>query len=454
VTEQAGLVWTGYCQGVAVGDYDNDGLDDLYVNCQGPNAFWKNNGDGGFSNVIAETETNVTSWGSSAAWADLNQDGNLDLYVVNYIQASDDPPKLCPEPRSKDGFAQCPPTMFPAADDVVFLSDGRGGFREAARELGITGVDGKGLGIAVFDFNRDGRPDIYVANDGMPNFLYVNRGESARPRFENQAGFLGASVNLEGKAEASMGVACGDYNGDGWPDLLLTHFYLETNTLYQNVEGRLFLDESISSGLGASSRLKLGFGTEFFDPDNDGDLDLLITNGHIDDMTHEPGTPPYAMPAQFYRNEDGRFQDVSAWAGEFFQQSWIGRGLAVGDWDNDGDQDAVVSHQKSPSVLLRNDTDTEQKRLLIKLVGTGSSNRTAIHGVIETQGPGTPVFREIIGGGSFQSHSDRRVHLGLGRNESLPKLKITWPSGRVEEWENLQPGSYLAVEGERMHPLP
>ena len=277
-------------------------------------------------------------------------------------------------------------------------------------------------------------------------------GESARPRFENQAGLLGASVNLEGKAEASMGVACGDYDADGWPDLFLTHFYAETNTLYHNLEGQAFLDETIASGLGPSSRLRLGFGTEFFDPDNNGRLDLLITNGHIDDMRHKPGHPPYAMRPQLYRNEGGRFVDVSDWAGEFFQKSWIGRGLAVGDWDNDGDIDAVVSHQKAPSVLLRNDSAALPKSIVLKLVGGGRSNRSAVHAVVETEGLEMPLLREIIGGGSFQSHSDRRVHLGLGQKNMLPKLKITWPSGHVDQWENVQPGRYIAVEGRE--PLP
>ncbi len=452
VTASAGLVWTAYCQGVAVGDDNGDGFDDLYINCQGGNAFWRNNGDGTFTNVIKETGTDVARWGSSAAFADLNQDGNLDLYIVDYIQASDDPPKLCPDAESPDGYSQCPPTMFPAADDVVFLSDGQGGFRNATEELGITGVDGKGLGIAVFDFNRDGRPDVYVANDGMPNFLYVNRGESAQPRFENQAGFLGASVNRDGKAEASMGVACGDYDADGWQDLLLTHFYAETNTLYHNLEGQAFLDETVASGLGPSSRLTLGFGTEFFDPDNNGRLDLVIANGHIDDLRHKAGHPPYAMRPQLYRNEGGRFVDVSPWAGDYFQASWIGRGLAVGDWDNDGDLDAAISHQKGPSVLLRNDSARLPPSLLLKLVGGTRSNRSAVHAVVETAGLDLPLLREVIGGGSFQSHSDRRVHLGLGEKTILPKLKITWPSGQVDEWPDVEPGSYIVVEGRE--PLP
>ncbi len=454
VTEAAGLIGTAYCQGVAVGDDNSDGFDDLYVNCQGENAFWRNNGDGTFTNVIKETGTDVKRWGSSAAWTDFDQDGHLDLYVVNYVQASDDPPKLCPDAESPDGYTQCPPTMFPAADDVLFLSDGRGGFRDATLELGITGVDGKGLGIAVFDFNRDGRPDIYVANDGMPNFLYVNRGESAQPRFENQAGLLGASVNLEGKAEASMGVACGDYDADGWPDLLLTHFYAETNTLYHNLEGQAFLDQTIGSGLGPSSRLSLGFGTEFFDAQNNGRLDLLITNGHIDDMRHKPGNPPYAMRPQLYRNEGGRFLEVSAWAGEFFQKSWIGRGLAVGDWDNDGDVDAVITHQKTRSAILRNDSSPLPQSILLKLVGGRGSNRSAVNAVVETEGLETPLLREVIGGGSFQSSSDRRVHLGLGDRTILPKLKITWPSGQVDEWPNLPPGSYIVQEGRRPLPVP
>ncbi|MCA9068464.1 MAG: CRTAC1 family protein, partial [Planctomycetaceae bacterium] len=306
------------------------------------------------------------------------------------------------------------------------------------------------------DFNGDGRLDIYVANDGMPNFLYVNRGESVAPRFENQSTLLGAAVNFQGKAEASMGVACGDYNGDGWMDLFLTHFYAETNTLYQNVDGASFRDETISAGLGPSSRSKLGFGTEFFDPDNDGRLDLIVTNGHIDDFSYKPGSPPYAMLPQLYRNQGGRFEDVSRWAGAFFQKPEIGRGLAVGDWDNDGDIDAAISHQKTASALVRNDTETEHRGIFVRLIGGPKSNRSAIHTIIEAEGEGVqvPLVREVIGGGSFQSHSDRRVHIGLGEAEPLERLKITWPSGKMDEWGNIKPGHYIAVEKQFLLPSP
>lgn len=461
-TVQTRLAWQGYCTGCAVADYDSDGFDDLYVTAFGKNRLWRNNGDGTFEDVTEASETDVDVWSSSVALADVNRDGHPDLYVVNYVQEKGEQPHLCKDPASPDGYVTCPPTVLRAEDDVLFLSDGEGGFFSVTNRAGITGVDGKGLGVVVFDANRDGWPDIYVANDGMPNFLYLNQTPSGAasqvtssttitpiPKFTEEAVQFGAAMNQLGMAQASMGVAHGDIDGDGWTDLLLTHFITETNTLYRNDGGRQFVDATRFSRLGAPSQTQLGFGTEFIDFDNNGWLDLFVANGHIDDLRWQPASPPYAMPPQFFRNNgDGRFEDCSTWSGDYFQGRWLGRGVAVGDLDNDRDLDLVISHQRSTSAVLRNDTVTTNRSVILRLIGTGGSNRSGIGTRVEAVGPRFKLTREVVGGGSYQSASDRRVHIGLGEHEVIETLFVHWPSGTTETWQNLTPGSYVLRESQ------
>jgi hypothetical protein len=465
VTAEAGLIQHDYFFGCATGDFDNDGFDDVYVTSFDRNSLWHNNGDATFSEIAAQALPDPPRWSSSAAFADVNRDGILDLYVVNYLQSSDDPPRLCPRRDSPDGYTQCPPTAFVATDDVLLLGDGVGGFRDATTECGIDGVDGKGLGVVIFDADEDTWPDIYVANDGMPNFLYLNETagktvqspeEPLLPVFREHAMQWGAAVNAEGAAESSMGIACGDYDADGRPDLFLTHFFGETNTMYRNVEGSMFLDQSTRSRLGPSSRMVLGFGVGFVDCENDGWLDLFVANGHVDDMTWAVDQEPYRMRPQLYRNErDGRFVEVSRWAGDYFQANWIGRGAAVGDLDNDGDVDVVVSHQLAHSAVLRNDTPTDHRSVVLRLIGRAPSNRSAIGAKIEASGLDMKLVRQIVGGDGYQSAHDRRVHIGLGKRQSVPRLDIQWPSGRRESWANVAAGTYTIVEGDSpaVHPL-
>lgn len=454
VTIQSSLRWFGYCHGCAVGDYDNDGFDDLYVTAFGKNCLWHNEGDGTFTIAAEAFTSDLDVWSSSAAFGDLNRDGNLDLYVVNYVQTTDDPPELCPVAASPDGVVACPPTVFRAEDDVLFTSNGDGSFRMTTEQSGVTGSDGKGLGVLIFDANNDGWPDLYIANDGMPNFLYLNQTQtspdepaSATSRFAEVAAQFGVAVNEQGTAEASMGIAHGDTDRDGWTDLLITHFVTETNTFYRNLEGRGFVEDTRASGLGPPSRDSLGFGTEFLDFDNDGWLDLFVAAGHIDDLRWNSLTQKYAMPPQFYRNQrDGRFLDVSAWAGPYFDGEWLGRGVSKGDFDNDGKIDLVVSHQLSPSPVLKNETTTDHASLVLNLIGT-TSNRSAIGARIEIEGLGLPLVREIVGGGSYQSASDTQVHIGLSDVAAAEKVRIRWPSGAVSEVKNVPAGRYFIVEG-------
>ncbi|GAB4137437.1 MAG: hypothetical protein Tsb009_04980 [Planctomycetaceae bacterium] len=462
VTQPSGMLPFGYATGCTVGDYNSDGFDDIYVSAFGKNSLWRNNGDGTFTDVTAESGTGVGGWGSSTAFADFNRDGVLDLYVVNYVQASDNPPKLCPDPKAPDGYLQCTPTVFRAAEDVLFLGNGHGGFVNVTRPAGITGVDGKGLGVVVFDANGDRWPDIYVANDGMPNHLYLNetgtlpnssKTSSSKPfvRFREAAKLNGLSVNYEGAAESGMGIAAGDVDGDGWTDLFVTHFFAETNTFYRNLAGSGFSDETNGSGLGPPSRPMVGFGTMFLDFDNNGRLDLFVGNGHVDDFSFQKKGEAYQMLPQMFRNTGrGKFEDVSWFSGDYFRRKWIARGVATGDLDNDGDIDIVISHQRSPSVVLRNDTPSRQRSVVLQLVGRGRSSRTAFGARVEANVGDAHIVRELYGGTSFHSAPDRRIHIGLERNPAITSLKIRWPSGESQLLQNVKPGYYVAIEGQKL----
>lgn len=453
-TQNSGLVQHGYTHGCTVGDFDNDGFDDLYVTAYGHNAMWHNNGDGTFVDVTDVTGTDVKHWSSSAAFADVNGDSFLDLYVVNYLEESDESPKLCRRPDSPDGLEQCPPVMFEGVDDVLFLSDGAGRFVDVTAFAGIANRKGKGLGVVVSDLDQDGRPEIFVANDGQANFLFVPTSQApvefGSPitgfRYEERALVSNVALSEAGYAQANMGIAAGDYDASGTTDLFITHFYADTSTLYTNRGGLMFEDATRSSKLGPPSRSRLGWGAAFCDVDSNGWLDLIVANGHVDDRTWMRHEEPWKMRAQVFRNEGaGSFSDVSDWAGDYFQQDWLGRGLAIGDLDRDGKPDGVFSNQLGPSQITRNTTATGNQSVVISLVGTACCR--CGYGVrIEVLDTIPRVFRELVGGGSFQSSSAKEIHLGLGA-ASRATLRVTWPSGTVQTLEDVSAGSWILIEG-------
>jgi hypothetical protein len=461
-TDHTGLIQHGYTHGCAVGDYDNDGFDDLYVTAYGGNAMWRNNGDGTFANVTQATETAVMKWSSSAAFADLNSDGFLDLYVVNYLDESDESPKVCPNPASPDGRQQCPPAMYDGVDDVLFLSDGAGVFLDATETAGLKNLRGKGLGVVICDLDRNGACEIFVANDGQANFLLVPTTEATvstrdglvlkTSRYEDRALLSSVALSEAGYAQANMGVAAGDYDASGTTDLLITHFYADTTTLYSNLGNLRFEDATRSSRVGPPSRTRLGWGTSFIDADNNGWLDLIVANGHVDDKSWMNQGEPYKMRPQFFRNsKGGYFDDVSDWAGPYFQQNWLGRGLATGDLDRDGRLDVVISHQLGPSCALQNQTLVDNSSLVVRLVGT-SGNRNAYGSRIELLHTDFAVARDLCGGGSFQSASVPEFHIGLG-SESHGSIRVHWPSGIQEVHNRLTPGCWLIVEGNHAVPI-
>lgn len=452
VTAPSRLVQRGYAQGCAVGDFDADGFDDVYILAFGRNALWHNNGDGTFTDITDRTGTQVPAWSSSGAFADVDGDGHLDLYVVNYLDESRESPLLCPNPDSPSGYEQCPPAKYAGVDDVLFLSDGQGSFVNATAASGLRGRRGKGLGVVISDLGGDGRPEIYVANDGQANFLFVSAGDPPAQRndsgnlvLEEKALSSGVALSRSGYAQASMGVAAGDYNRDGTLDLFLTHFYGDTNTLYQNLGGFAFQDVARDAQLGPPSRARLGWGTTFIDVDNDGWLDLFVANGHIEDRRWMQRGEPYRMRPQMFRNErQGTFADVSASSGAYFDRPWLGRGVAAGDLDRDGRQDLVISHQLAPSAILRNETESGNRSLTIRLVGT-DSNRNGYGARLEVVGAEPPLVRELSGGTSFQSASAPEVSVGMASKQRIT-VRVRWPSGTVDTHPGLTAGEWLLVE--------
>lgn len=465
VTESSQFLQYGYSCGCAVGDFDADGFDDLYITAFGRNALWRNNGDGTFSDVTEETGTGDPNWGTSAAFGDVDRDGDLDLYVVNYLDESAESPRLCPHEKSPTGYVSCSPALFGGVDDVLFLSDGSGGFVDATERCGLTGRKGKGLGVVISDLDGDLQPEVYVANDGEPNFLWVidpghaddQQGDSGDSRrrllFEDRALISGTALNESGFAQASMGIAAGDYNNDGTIDLFLTHFIDDTNTLYANRGGLVFQDVTRTSQLAGSSRTMLSFGTVFLDADNDGMLDLFVANGHVDDLTWLGEGEPYKMSPQLYRNAGtGTFEDISFWSGDYFRKQWIGRGAASGDLNRDGRMDLAVSHQLSPSVLLPNETPVEHQAIVLRLAGT-LANRNGYGTRAELSVGDRTFIRELTPGVSFQSACVPELHFGLGTMD-LAELRINWPSGRIDIFPEVTSGHFVAVEGGGLFALP
>jgi hypothetical protein len=433
VSTQAGLIPKGYGQGVAVADYDGDRDPDVYVTRYGRNTLWRND-RGRFTDVTDEAGVGCDLWSLGAAFADYDGDGDLDLFVARYFTFD---PAQAPFRRDPTtGAAEYGmPADFPGQPDVLYRNEGDGHFTDVTKLAGVAG-NGRGMGVLASDLDGDGRIDLLVANDAMNNALWRNRGDGT---FEDRAEALGVAVNGDGRAEANMGIAFGDSNDDALPDIAITHFWGEHTTHWRayGVPGKdlNYLDRTGEAGLALDTRPLTGWGTVFADFDHDGRLDLVATNGHI---RREPAQRyPYENPPILFRNAGaGRLQNVTAGAGGYFQALHIGRGLACGDLDDDGDLDLVIVHHHEPSVVLWNETPPRGNWLIVKLRGR-SPNRDAIGTRLRAQvGPRT-IIRTVDGGGSYISASDPRVHFGLGEAQVVDRLEIRWPSGKVESRSNL-----------------
>ena len=440
VTEKAGLQGAGYGMGVAVGDYDNDGFEDLYVTALGGNKLYHNNGNGTFTDVTEKAGVAGSSWSTSAAWVDLDNDGLLDLVVLRYVQWDFDD-VWCGE--HKEGFrSYCHPDIFQPISPLVFHNDGNGRFTEVSQKIGLS-KPGKGLGIAVGDYDHDDKIDVFVANDSMVEFLYHNKGDG---NFEEVGLLSQVAVDGDGRTYAGMGVDFADYNNDGWPDLLVTDLANQRYALYKNNGDASFTYSSFSTGLARLTMLHSGWGARFFDYDNDGWKDLIIAQGHdLDTVEINYPNLRYKEPMLLLHNIGNAFIDVSAQAGPSFQELWLGRGLAIGDIDNDGRVDFVVSTNDGPAHILRNTTPTQNHWLTLALVGH-KSNRDAIGAEVKVTTPKGSQFATVTTSGSYLSSSDKRVHFGLGSEAAAQSVEVHWPSGGQQKLSNVRADQTLQID--------
>jgi hypothetical protein len=444
VTEEAGVGFQGYGMGVAVGDYDGDGDLDLYVTNFGPNVLYRNNGDGSFTDVTREAGVDDPRWSASAAFVDYDRDGDLDLFFANYIDFTIANNKECFDPTGARDF--CTPTTYRPAPSRLFRNEGGGKFVDVSAKAGLGAAFGNGLGVTCADFDNDGWPDLYVANDGTANQLWRNKGDGA---FEDIALMAGAAYSGDGRAEAGMGVTAADFDGDGDEDLFMTHLAQETNTLYVNNGRGEFRDETDRFGLGAVSMPYTGFGSQWFDYDNDGRLDLFIANGAVTIVEGLRGTPyPFHQRNLLLRGvEGGRYEEVSAQGGAALELSEVSRSAAFGDIDNDGDIDIVVTNNNGPVRLLRNEVGANRPALTVRLRGS-MGNHEAIGARVALLRQGKPpLWRRAHRDGSYLGSSDSRVLLAVG-NETVEGIGVIWPRGARERFENLPPaGDVELVEG-------
>ena len=445
VTEKAGLQGAGYGMGVAVGDYDNDGYEDLFVTAYGGNRLYHNNGDGTFTDVTDKAGVAGSGWSTSAAWVDLDGDGRLDLVVLRYLDW-DFSDVWCGE--RKPGFrAYCQPDVFPPIAPLVYHNDGNGHFTEVSKKIGIA-KPGRGLGIALADYDRDGYIDVFIANDSMREFLYRNKGDGT---FEETGLTSGVAVDGDGHTYAGMGTDFADYNNDGLPDLIVTDLANQRYALYQNNGDGTFAYHSISSGIAHMTALHSGWGVRFLDYDNAGWKDLLIAQGHdLDTIELTSPNLRYREPMLLARNTGHGFQDVSAESGAVFKSPWVGRGLAIGDINNDGRVDAVVTTNDGPVHILLNKTPTQNHWLTLELVGH-KSNRDAIGAEVKLVTPRGAQFATVTTAGSYLSSSDKRVHFGLGSQTEAQEIEVRWPSGGVQKLTHVRGDQMLRIE-ESMSP--
>ena len=431
--------------GAAVADYDNDGYDDLFItNFNGPNLLYRNRGDGTFSDATQRASVGGDGqWSTSAAFLDYNQDGFLDLYVVRYVDHSFQNNRIC-GPWADRGFrAYCTPQIYQGIPDLLYENNGDGTFRDVSSEAGIALPQGKGLGIAVVDHNGDGREDIYVANDSVRNFLFENT-ESGP--FRERGLISGTAFDEFGAAQAGMGTHAGDFDGDGFLDIAVTNLDLEYLALYRNLGDGLFEDVSSRTGIQLPTRETVGFGVAFLDYDNDSDLDLLVANGHIlDNVARIREGASYRQRKILFENAGGHFRDVTAMSGESLSVPEVSRGLAIGDYDNDGDLDALISNCGDRAVLLRNEGGNRNSWLQVSLTGK-KSNRNGIGATVTVRVGDTRLVRQVTAAGSYLSAHDYRAHFGLAEFKDKVTVTVAWPTGLREIFTNISPRQEVRLE--------
>jgi hypothetical protein len=445
VTKSAGLDVEMYGMGVAVGDYNNDGFPDILITCVGQNRLFRNTGKGTFVDATkASGLLGKQAFSTSAIWFDYDRDGLLDLFVCNYVRWSPEHDVFCSLDATHKSY--CTPEAYRGDTSWLFHNRGDGTFEDVTATSGIFDTSSKSLGVAMIDYDQDGWPDLLVANDTQANKLYRNLKNG---KFKDVAVEAGLAFSADGKARAGMGVDTGDFENSGTPGIAITNFDNEMIGLYRAIRPGVYDDIATSSGVGLASRNTLGFGCAFLDADLNGFLDLAIANGHIDDTVRNiRGNTGYAQAPQLFLNEDkGKFRDVGAELGGGFDQPKVGRGLAYGDFDRDGDLDLLLTTNNGPAFLYRNDQTAGNRSIRFHLVGT-KSNRDAMGAVVHIFANGQSQFRTVHGGSSYLSQSELPVTFGVGRRDKIERVTIDWPSGRSEEFKNLEADkAYQCIEG-------
>jgi hypothetical protein len=449
VTRSAGLDVEMYGMGVAVGDYNNDGFPDIFISCVGQNRLFKNNGRGRFIDVTNSAGLGKRqAFSTSALWFDYDRDGLLDLFVCNYVKWSPEHDVFC----SLDGKhkSYCTPEAYVGQTCWLFHNRGNGTFEDVTASSGIFDSSSKSLGVAMFDYDQDGWPDLLVANDTQPNKLYQNQRNGT---FKDVGVEAGIAFSAEGKARAGMGVDVGDFDNSGHDGIAITNFDNEMIGLYRSDGHGNLTDVAVQTGVGLPSKTTLGFGCAFADCDLDGSLDLIAINGHIDDTVRNVRNVGYAQPPQlFLNNGKGDFREVGAEAGGGFNRPKVGRGLAIGDFDGDGDLDVLMTTNNGPAYLFRNDQTGGNRSIRFHLVGT-KSNRDGIGVRVKIFENGVMQTRTVRGGSSYLSQSELPVTFGVGRQDRIERVVVDWPSGRSEEFKQLAAGkSYVIAEGRGIKP--
>ncbi len=445
VTSRSGIHSDGtFFFGVAVGDYDNDGFPDIYMTGYRHSVLYHNNGDGTFTDVTAQAGVgNDGAWGTAAAWFDYDGDGRLDLLVTNYVQFDVDHPVLCGDPQHNSS-AYCHPDSFAGTSMRLYHNNGDGTFTDVTKQAGLYNPDGKSLAVVIADLNGDGLPDIFIANDTQRNFVYLNNGDGT---FRDVSYTSGAGFSEEGKPEAGMSADAADLTGDGRMDLFVSHLDYELNRLYRNDGEGIFADATLSSGLGKSNVLNSSFGARFFDFDNDGWRDLLVVNGHIlDNIAYYHPDVTYEETKKLYRNTGGgHFVDATPTQPAAFRAPRVGRGLAVGDYDNDGALDLLVNNNGEDAQLFRNVGGNKNHWLGVHLIGT-KSNRDAIGAQLKLTAGDFVSYDQEKGGMSYCSAQDPRIYFGLGSRSKVDALEIRWPSGLRETLRDIAADQIITVE--------
>jgi hypothetical protein len=442
VSESSGIRHREYGQGACAGDIDNDGRVDLYITNYGPNELYRNTGDGSFTDITRAANVGAVGWSTSCAFFDMDNDGDLDLFVTNYLDAPRSNNKFCGDPQRRIRV-YCHPLVYPPVPNVLYRNDGKGMFTDVTATAGLAKFLGNGLGVAIGDYDDDGRPDVFVANDSVPNFLFHNEGAG---RFSEVGLLAGVAVARDGKPRAGMGTEFADYDADGKLDLVVTNHEFESTSLFRNDGRGAFVDVTLEAGIGSPTLPFVGFGVAFLDIDNDADLDLSIVNGHVIDNTamFRAGSTHKQRKLLFQNTNSRRFAEVSRQSGAGFARDDVGRTLMAGDIDNDGDIDIVVTNNGGAAEVLRNGGGTGRNSIEVRVVGS-RSNRDGLGARIAVTASGRTQVREVKSGSSYLGQNDLRAHVGLGDATRVDRIDVRWPAGTMETVRDLAANQIVTI---------